>query len=381
MEDFENRFDLEVRSLMENAEEDVPSRIWDGVSSALDRKKAPVPAAVWWKRAAFAVAAAAAAAAAVFLVPRSTPDNTPTPGNPMVRTEVPVTAAPALLSEAVSTRPKIVAAAPAPAPVVVAAETAPQEMPSPETTETTGTKKDTKDQGQTAKVPLSFNKALFNKESRPKDIGRISISAGGNLQSNGSPAKMLTGFRYARAKAPAKAGITEVSESTYGMTLSAGIGVRYNFNPKWSIGTGITYSLLSRSFTATYYDTSSPDLSVTGKTDNFQHYIGIPLNVYYNVISRNAIKFYVWGGGSVEKGVANKFILHDSSRDIRLTERIPGVQWSAGGGLGVEFAVAPNFGIYLDPGWRYYFNCAQPNSIRTQQPFTMNFEIGIRAGF
>ena len=37
-----------------------------------------------------------------------------------------------------------------------------------------------------------------------------------------------------------------------------------------------------------------------------------------------------------------------------------------------------HLGIYLDPSVRYYFNCNQPKSIRTDQPLMLGFEVGAR---
>ena len=54
------------------------------------------------------------------------------------------------------------------------------------------------------------------------------------------------------------------------------------------------------------------------------------------------------------------------------------MQYSVGAGIGVEFMLANHLGLYLDPGFRYYFDNGQPVSIRTQQPFMMNFELGFR---
>ena len=34
--------------------------------------------------------------------------------------------------------------------------------------------------------------------------------------------------------------------------------------------------------------------------------------------------------------------------------------------------------MYIDPSLRYYFNCNQPKSIRTVQPLTLGFEMGLR---
>ena len=59
-EDRFNDFDLEVRSLMENAREEVPSRVWDSISGSLDRiETRRKTVSMWWKRTAAGIPAAA----------------------------------------------------------------------------------------------------------------------------------------------------------------------------------------------------------------------------------------------------------------------------------------------------------------------------------
>ena len=55
--------DLLMRSILSQAEEEVPSHVWDNISSELDRiavQKTIKPAVIWFRRSAIAVAAAAA---------------------------------------------------------------------------------------------------------------------------------------------------------------------------------------------------------------------------------------------------------------------------------------------------------------------------------
>ena len=55
-----------------------------------------------------------------------------------------------------------------------------------------------------------------------------------------------------------------------------------------------------------------------------------------------------------------------------------GVQLSANFGFGAEFMLGEHLGLYLDPSLRYYFDCDQPKSIRTEQPLMLGFELGFR---
>ena len=110
---------------------------------------------------------------------------------------------------------------------------------------------------------------------------------------------------------------------------------------------------------------------------NSQHYIGIPVNAYYNIVNQDKINFYTYAGGTVEKCISDKY--HVVNTEITHSEKAKGVQLSANVGLGVEFMLGKHLGLYIDPSLRYYFECGQPKSIRTAQPLMLGFEMGFRA--
>ena len=110
---------------------------------------------------------------------------------------------------------------------------------------------------------------------------------------------------------------------------------------------------------------------------NTQHYIGIPVNAYYDIVDKNFINFYAYAGGTVEKCLSDEYQI--SAKNIIHKESAKGVQLSVNLGIGVEFMLGKHLGIYLDPSVRYYFNCNQPKSIRTAQPLMLGFEMGLRA--
>ena len=143
--------------------------------------------------------------------------------------------------------------------------------------------------------------------------------------------------------------------------------------PRLSIGTGIDYTLLSRTFAGSYAD-------VPGSVHHTLRYVGIPVRLYYDIISSGRIRFYVFGGGEAEYCIGNTYKLY-ASPDIVRTYKVDDLQFSVNAGLGAEFLLAPRIGMYLDPGANYYFNCNQPRSIRTEKPFMLNFDVGLRFNF
>lgn len=186
--------------------------------------------------------------------------------------------------------------------------------------------------------------------------------------------------RPALVAGSAKTGITETSSNTtYSLPVSAGVGVKLDFNDRWSLGVGVNYSYLSRKFYGTYIKTDENGTvinSTASDVRNAQHYIGIPLNAYYNILNNKHINFYTYAGGTVEKCISDKYYV--LSTNIVHTEKPEGVQLSVNAGIGVEFMLGQHLGLYIDPSLRYYFDCDQPKSIRTTQPLMLGFEMGLR---
>ena len=161
--------------------------------------------------------------------------------------------------------------------------------------------------------------------------------------------------------------------------VSAGIGVKVNFAPRWSIGVGVNYTLLTRRFYGnyTYVDNGNILKDISSDIRGSQHYIGIPVNFYYDIVNRDQINFYAYAGGTAEKCIADKYQVINT--EITHTEKVKGMQLSADIGIGVEFLIGKHLGIYIDPSLRYYFDNNQPKSIRTAQPLMFGFEMGFRA--
>ena len=394
-------FDLELRSMLQDAEEEVPSRVWSALSEELDRRDHRKVVALRWRRAGVAVAAAAAVCGAVFFGFKglNSTDSTSV-GTMLAQTEqqsiaveleqetIPdieeqIAASSGIFVADVPQRvsapgwnvtvPSEVASADAAAfsaePESISEEIAEDAVASAQPEPAAPAK--TKD---TVKEEDAWNDPFSALEDENTKARRTSLFVSGNATSND-----ISGVTPKPLRAPGigslQNGIQEKSISTYGIPLSLGLGVRFSVSDKLSIGTGLDWTLLSRSFSGIYTDASK---SVNSEINNELHYIGIPLNLYFDILTDRNIKFYVWGGGSAEKGLVNKFRIQNGSDDIIFKHSVKGLQLSSAIGLGIEFSLSDRLGLYLDPSARYYFDCNQPNSVRTAKPFMLNFEAGLR---
>ena len=395
-----NDFDLQLRSILEDAEVRPSRRVWKGVSARLDAPSAPAASPwAWMKWAGMSLAAAAAIAAGVFF--SGTRTSIPTiihnqeqasllaqageaAGDP-VQSEVPAAvpvkdaavqtaARPAHRSAAVrrsSGQPagrEETAAVQPDAPVV----SDPAGLPQEERRSAADTRSVTQDAGaaqfavRESDAADPFAEPTVRESFRP----RVALYAQGAIGSNEAD------FRPAPAAwmAPgADTGFSELSNSTYSVPFTIGLGARFYLLPRFSVATGLDYSFLTRSFTGSYNGQS-------GTISHTLQYIGVPVNFFYDIVSSDRIKFYVYAGGAGEYCISNKYKLF-ANPDIIRTYPVERLQFSVGGGLGVEFRMTSRMGIYLDPGLNYYFNCNQPKSIRTEKPLLLNFDAGLRFNF
>lgn len=393
-----NETDLLMKSILEGGQEEVPAHIWDGVSSELDRIAQRKKAVIFWRRAAIGISAAAALAFGVFLAypaPEISNDNIvaeivkPVSEHEVsVVTEIPAEEnLTAMAPEAESIRPTTVSSAVRSAETAEVAEVTemPEHDQAPEVinSEEVTTAATTESTGSAKEEVLAAEDNWIDEESEIKERkANISLVLSGITGTNSAQNTGKAGIvrRPTLSAAPVKTGITQTEAGdTYGIPLSFGAGVKIGFNSRWSLGVGLNYTLLSRKFYGEYTKVENGQITepVRSNIRNTQHYVGIPVNAYYNIVENRFVNFYAYAGGAVEKCVTDEYRI--LAKDIIHKEPVKGVQLSTDLGIGVEFMLGKHLGIYLDPSLRYYFNCNQPKSIRTAQPLMLGFEMGLRA--
>ena len=407
---FEN--DLLMRAILEGGQEEVPGHIWDAVSDGLDkaagdRRRKTVT--LWWRRAGVSVAAVAAAVASVLVLSRPEPvDIVPAAMHgdmiAVVESAESTTAEDIVAKEAGdvlrTNAIDLVAYVPektsgmqyddiltetgndqvtdgvTEATDDVATVYESQEVISKPVQEKTAPKRTDK------KAAIeSFPDIWEDEHLNGKQI-KTAVIVSGITGASGSQGKAQSGMLKAPALTlpPAETGIKERNtQSTYGLPVSVGAGVKIEFTPRWSLGVGVNYTYLTRTFSGTYThvnEAGTIDDLITSDIRNSQHYIGIPVNAYYNIVNSKHVNFYAYAGGAVEKCVYDKYLVLTNS--VVHKEPAKGVQLSANLGVGAEFMLGQHIGLYIDPSLRYYFDCDQPKSIRTAQPLMLGFELGFR---
>lgn len=398
-------FDLELKRMLQDAEEEVPSRIWHAVSDELDRRDRRKVVALRWRRAAVGFAAAAAVLSGIFVFlgrdRAAEPDLTATAVKEQAAS-MDMTAEETVptIEEQIVSAGTALADVPARSSRSTVSETVPSEIiptdafvPAEEETEDAVVETPSEVTVDSAPVqdPVARPAETDTRtaitgtpddpfawpEDTEADEGRHlpSLVVAGNAMTNDFSGQDIRQMRAPASGIKTRTGVEDKGSSTFSIPITFGLGVRFDLSDRWAVGTGINWSKLSRTFNGVYTDN---ERNINSEIVNDIHYIGIPLNLYFNIFDSRNLRFYAWGGGSAEKGLVSRFRIQSNTGDIYYKESVNGLQWSAAAGLGLEFLLGEHLGLYLDPSARYYFDCGQPLSIRTERPFMMNYEVGLR---
>ena len=159
--------------------------------------------------------------------------------------------------------------------------------------------------------------------------------------------------------------------------MTMGVTVNYNLNRRWSLTSGLTYTLLrSRLHSGSNEHYFHKDQTL--------HNIGIPLSINYTLFTAGKISLYASSGGMVEKNVYRKmstdYILDN---DVKSTKNESGhldkIQWSVKSSLGIIYHITKTIGVYAEPGIGYYFkNGSDVETIYKEKPLNLSLHVGLR---
>ncbi|BAP29473.1 uncharacterized protein CHSO_0436 [Chryseobacterium sp. StRB126] len=181
----------------------------------------------------------------------------------------------------------------------------------------------------------------------------------------------LTQILLANQSKPVEARIRHKVPVTFGLS------VYYNLGKRWGIGTGLNYTKL-----VSELHSGSNDNYIKGEQK--VHYIGIPVQVNYNVIQKGRFTGYVTGGALVEKpisgSITTSYVVNDEVKETSKEnlDHKP-LSFSVNTAVGLQMKVVNRLGIYAEPGIGYHFKDENsPNTIYKEKPLHFNIKFGIR---
>lgn len=163
-------------------------------------------------------------------------------------------------------------------------------------------------------------------------------------------------------------------EAHHHQPIHFGLVLRYALNDRWSIEGGLSYALLTSDFRLS-------SGSYSADIEQRLSYIGVPLNVNYQLWGGRRFGVYASLGGMAEKMVKGK--RHAVTQPAKIEEdasvSIRPLQFSVNGGLGAEFLFTDWLSLYAEPGVGYWFdNGSEVPTFYQDKPFSFNLNLGLR---
>lgn len=170
------------------------------------------------------------------------------------------------------------------------------------------------------------------------------------------------------------------TESQHRRLPRISLGVSYEFIPRWSVGTGITYSSLRSDYTALSGTTET-------RTVRHLHYLGVPLNIQYRAWEWKGFSLYLSGGPMLESAVGASVETNSYVSGKLASEQSESISckdwfWSLNAGAGLQFKIARETALYLQPGLSWHIPGGHHiESSYTARPLSFEMDFGARWTF
>lgn len=172
-------------------------------------------------------------------------------------------------------------------------------------------------------------------------------------------------------------------EYSHKIPVKVGLTARYNITGRLGVETGLTYSILSSSVKIGNSETGK-NWSTGSQT---LHYLGIPLNISFNILNSRYVNIYVTGGGMMEKSISgsiktDEYVDGKFDRTLMTNISPKGLQWSVNAAAGIQANILPQLGFFVEPGVSHHFkNGSRVRSIYTDKPTDFSLGFGLRYSF
>ena len=184
-------------------------------------------------------------------------------------------------------------------------------------------------------------------------------------------------FPQASFKAVNDVPLPKEEEIHHRQPVRVGMTVRYPISDRWSVESGLQYSRLSSDITVSSVGNGS-------QTDQDLDYLGVPVNVNYQLVGGKRWSVYASAGGAVEKMVKGKRTTRDVANGKegpveRESVSIKPLQYSVTGAIGAEYHVDSTISIYAEPGMSYHFdNHSAIPTYYQEKPLGLSLNVGLR---
>lgn len=176
-----------------------------------------------------------------------------------------------------------------------------------------------------------------------------------------------------------------ISEMVHEQPLSAGVTVAKHFTDRLSVETGLMYTYL-------YSKANNSSNQFKSQETQQLHYLGIPLNVNYTLLSFYKLNVYVSMGGMIEKDMYGKYQYVDKTVDLetnggsekKVSESIhqKHPQMSINAGIGLSYPLYNRLGVYGKIGGAYYFDAGNKyKTFYSDKKIVLDLNVGLKLNF
>ncbi len=176
------------------------------------------------------------------------------------------------------------------------------------------------------------------------------------------------------------------SETNHKQPVSFGVLTSFDITPKLQIETGLVYTYLSS-------ETTNKAEGYTSTEKVQFHYLGIPVNMNYTLISVNKLDLFLSLGAMIEKDIDGKIKDNDekiiasainsgyaNQTSSKINQKNP--QLSLSGGVGLTYPLYNRTNLFGKIGGRYYINANNEyKTYYSDEKFGLDIQLGIKFNF
>lgn len=221
------------------------------------------------------------------------------------------------------------------------------------------TNKSSKPKTKTKRPELSASLYTYN------PIGSSQMSSSGVIASS----NVVNSYTYASMAKKSPLYLHDYKEEAeHKQPVSLGLSLSYSLTGRLWLESGVVYTRLSSTFTHRVISRSLSDKQTL-------QYVGVPLRIGYNMWKNKRLNVYAIAGGEADVNVKAEMETEGVTRDIGKDR----IQWSLNAAAGLQYNFFPQFGLYVEPGVRYYIdNGSNVDNIFKDKKLDFSIQVGLR---
>lgn len=170
------------------------------------------------------------------------------------------------------------------------------------------------------------------------------------------------------------------TEARHRQLFRVQLGISYPFSQRWSIGSGISYSLLQSEYSTVSGETRT-------LTTRQLHYLGVPLTIQFKAFEFKRLSIIAEAGPMFETAIGSNVWTNSYVGEMPASRQLDFVeakdfQWSLTAGLGVQYQLFRYGALFMQPGLSWHLaGSGNVESIYTQRPLAFDLSFGYRFTF